>query len=717
MKRQLLKKLSAFIVATMLFSAGANAQIVYTDVDPDLTITQSVVGSSSHDLDINNDGIIDATLTASITSSNKSVYLGSSNGSQAIMCCPILLTKAINSNTIIGADASGTGGYWANNQNARLRQIPVGSGNPNGPNPIPFGDWSNTTDRYIALRFAMEGQWYYGWIRVSVTSNPGISFTVRDYAYNGAPNAEIIPGYTYPGLDATIQSISGIDPNYCAAVDINPAVVIKNMGATTITALQYSYDLDGGTATSGTWSGNLATGERDTLTLGPINAGNGSHVFHVSFSSPNGETDENLLNDAASRNFTVVDPSHEVTLNITLDNHGSQITWDVATPDNVIVHSGGPYAEWSTGTVISSDLCIVSGCYTLTLHDSYNTGICCESGNGDFELLDADGTVLINGDGSYLSSSINYFCAGPDHNDASIESIDGIDPNYCGAAVIEPTIVFKNNGTSTINTFEYSYQLDGEPAINGTWSGILNPGQTGTVTLDPIAIPNGSHVFNASCSAPNGGEDENSPNNTASKSFTVADPGTTVTLNITTDDYGSETTWEIVTSDNTIALSGGPYYDETNGTVITSEFCLGSGCYTLTMHDQYGDGMCCEYGNGDFELLDSDGSVLVNGNGSFLTTTSNEFCLSPTSIHEAGIEQELRVFPNPNDGRFTVLLPKDNSQADLIVRDAMGREVFSNRTVSARNASIDLQHLPAGIYYLEASTSEYRSIRKINIVR
>ncbi len=716
MKKQLLKKLSAFIVATVLSCASVNAQIIYTDVVPDTTITQSVVGSAVYALDINNDGITEATITASVTSSNKSVFLGTSNGSEAIMCCPILLTKSINSNTIIGSDASATGGYWSNNQNARLRQIPVGNGNPNGPNPIPFGDWSNTTDRYIALRFAMEGEWYYGWIRVSVASNPGIGFTVRDYAYNGATNAEIIAGYSYPGLDASIQSIGNIDPNYCAAAEISPTVVIKNNGANNITSLQYSYDLDGGPATSGTWTGTLATGQRDTLTFGPINAPNGAHVFNVSFSAPNGETDENLLNDAASQNFNVVDPSHAVTLNITPDNYGASTTWDIATQDDAIVYSGGPYADWTAGTVMTSNLCLVSGCYTLTIYDLYGNGMCCSYGNGDFELLDGVGSVLVNGNGDFLDSTSNAFCIGL-QNDASIDGIDGIDPNYCGAAEIEPSIVFKNNGTNTITSMEYSYELDGEPATNGTWSGILNPGQTGTVTLDPITIPNGSHVFNASCSAPNGVEDENFPNNTASKSFTVADPGTTVTLNITTDDYGSETTWEIVTSDNTIALSGGPYYDGTNGTVITSDFCLGSGCYTLTMHDQYGDGMCCEYGNGDFALLDSDGTVLVNGNGSFLTSTSNEFCLSPTSIHEAGLEQELRVFPNPSDGRFTVLLPKDNTQAVLVVRDALGREVFSTREMSSRNASIDLRHLPTGMYYLEASTSEYRSIRKINIVR
>ena len=65
MKKQLLKKLSAFIVSAMLFSASANAQIVYKDVNPDSTIT--CLGSSctkSYNVDLNNDGISDYSISS-----------------------------------------------------------------------------------------------------------------------------------------------------------------------------------------------------------------------------------------------------------------------------------------------------------------------------------------------------------------------------------------------------------------------------------------------------------------------------------------------------------------------------------------------------------------------------------------------------------------------------------------------------------------------------
>ncbi|MBL0097503.1 MAG: hypothetical protein IPP46_14215 [Bacteroidetes bacterium] len=57
MKQLLQTKLSTLIILAMLFSASANAQIIYTDVNPDSTIT--CLGSActkSYNVDLNNDG-------------------------------------------------------------------------------------------------------------------------------------------------------------------------------------------------------------------------------------------------------------------------------------------------------------------------------------------------------------------------------------------------------------------------------------------------------------------------------------------------------------------------------------------------------------------------------------------------------------------------------------------------------------------------------------
>ena len=73
-----------------------------------------------------------------------------------------------------------------------------------------------------------------------------------------------------------------------------------------------------------------------------------------------------------------------------------------------------------------------------------------------------------------------------------------------------------------------------------------------------------------------------------------------VSLELQTDSYGEETTWQIymVGSDNAFA-SGGPYADSS----YTEEMILlPSGEYNLVVDDAFGDGICCEFGEGWFGL-------------------------------------------------------------------------------------------------------------------
>ena len=84
-----------------------------------------------------------------------------------------------------------------------------------------------------------------------------------------------------------------------------------------------------------------------------------------------------------------------------------------------------------------------------------------------------------------------------------------------------------------------------------------------------------------------------------------------VTINIVTDAYPSETTWDIKTG-STAYTSGGPYAEMM---LYTTYVCLSAGSYTFTIHDEIGDGVCCEQGNGSYNLT-LDDTVLITG-GSF----------------------------------------------------------------------------------------------------
>lgn len=106
-------------------------------------------------------------------------------------------------------------------------------------------------------------------------------------------------------------------------------------------------------------------------------------------------------------------------------------------------------------------------------------------------------------------------------------------------------------------------------------------------------------------------------------------------VQIKTDAYPSENQWTITNSENKIVLSGGPY--SSRHTVFTIDGCLPEGCYSFNIVDDYGDGMCCSYGEGYYQLIIED-QVEFEG-GQFKDKESQGFCLKPqTPTCEDGIQ-------------------------------------------------------------------------------
>lgn len=98
---------------------------------------------------------------------------------------------------------------------------------------------------------------------------------------------------------------------------------------------------------------------------------------------------------------------------------------------------------------------------------------------------------------------------------------------------------------------------------------------------------------------------------------------TTITINF--DQYPGETTWQIRNSSDEIVISGPT--NAAAGQTETVQVCLPDGCYDFIIYDSYGDGICCGYGQGSYQVTDADGAVLASG-GSFTSSESTNFCYS-----------------------------------------------------------------------------------------
>jgi hypothetical protein len=60
------------------------------------------------------------------------------------------------------------------------------------------GSWVNVNDRYMGLKFTINGETHYGWARLNVHSSPpfNIVATLTGYAYETTPNKALIAGKT-----------------------------------------------------------------------------------------------------------------------------------------------------------------------------------------------------------------------------------------------------------------------------------------------------------------------------------------------------------------------------------------------------------------------------------------------------------------------------------------------------------------------------------------
>ncbi len=205
MKKNLLKKLSAFIVTAILLSVSANAQIVYTDVNPDVTKTCSIYNPTSgwnslmyDSIDINNDGVFDLKFDLSVYRSPsgkvRSGFVKASplNGG-AILTDTSGYPLKMNLNDVISTSGSA---------NMASDQI-LFSKSQSFLNPVvTSGNWITATDGFLGLKLVSGSQSYYCWVRLNVAvvlgnGNPTTaSFTIKDYAYNTIPNQPILAGQT-----------------------------------------------------------------------------------------------------------------------------------------------------------------------------------------------------------------------------------------------------------------------------------------------------------------------------------------------------------------------------------------------------------------------------------------------------------------------------------------------------------------------------------------
>jgi hypothetical protein len=92
------------------------------------------------------------------------------------------------------------------------------------------------------------------------------------------------------------------------------------------------------------------------------------------------------------------------------------------------------------------------------------------------------------------------------------------------------------------------------------------------------------------------------PGPTPSPTVFTSCTGMQVEIKVKADHYPNEIAWTLVNKCGTIFTVSSPPYSLPDQMQSTTA-CLPSGKYKFTITDSFGDGICCQFGQGKYEIL------------------------------------------------------------------------------------------------------------------
>jgi hypothetical protein len=185
---------SAAGVGVLALAQPVDAKIVYTK-------THQLIGANGiYAIDLNHDGTADFVVSQfTYNTTIGHVWLRAkpavSNAviGSTVKRCGFHFASALDNGVRIGA-----GQHFLSTSRAASATMVFSSNHSCGPT----GKWVNVNNRYLGLRFLIQGKTHYGWARLSVQVKGEITATLTGYAYETVPNLPIRAGQTH-GTDAS----------------------------------------------------------------------------------------------------------------------------------------------------------------------------------------------------------------------------------------------------------------------------------------------------------------------------------------------------------------------------------------------------------------------------------------------------------------------------------------------------------------------------------
>ena len=310
-------------------------------------------------------------------------------------------------------------------------------------------------------------------------------------------------------------------------------------------------------------------------------------------------------------------------------------------------------------------------------------------------------------------------CPPPASNPADVAAL-----NYLGSlshceGSYTPSVQIQNNGTSPLTSATVTITQGGNTVSTGTYSGNLATYGTANVTCTPIANFTGGTLNVTVTTTGDATAANNNVNATIATALTAASQY--VTVNITTDAYASETSWTIKNASGTTVASGGGNWQDlaaVGQTVQTPvQVTLSANqCYDFEILDAYGDGICCQYGNGAYSVVDAVGTTLLSG-AQFGDSEKKPFKTGMLGINEENFAA-MNVYPNPATDAINVSFEAANADYSLDVLDIQGRVIASqvvNNVNGTQVVSFATENMAKGNYIVRIASNGFTTTKSVVI--
>ncbi len=305
-------------------------------------------------------------------------------------------------------------------------------------------------------------------------------------------------------------------------------------------------------------------------------------------------------------------------------------------------------------------------------------------------------------------------------NDAEVKLETSCPLTTCGTVTNQTIqrIILYNRGTNNLTSASLNYSINGASNTVYNWAGNLATNECAAIDITINSATNGSIAV--SIATVNGVTDQRSSNNTASGNFfiPIAPANYTFTgfvYRLQQDYWGSETTWDLKNSSGVTLYSGGPYTDTyVNATtisvvpaLITKNWTLASNqCYTFTIHDKSGDGICCgtglgSSGDGFYDIKSTNGLTVVTSGAKFASSQSYSFTTNTLGTATFETLNDIYLYPNPTKETINIVIPSNFGLPNsFTIYNSLGQTISQKEVAKETDLTVNTSAFSNGVYFI-----------------